>query len=139
MEAKDNEKSIELSIDDLIAQCLVFIIAGLSSSGTLMGFVAHELALNPEIQEKLRNKVDTLMENEGSDISYEIDLKMKYMDIVISETLRKYPPIAVIERLCVKSYNLPTSTSQSSGFTAESNSLMWLPIYIHFIMIRSTS
>lgn len=129
LEARNNEKGIELSFDDVIAQGFIFFLAGFSPSSRLLGFISHELTMNPEIQEKLRNEVDALTKNKGSDISYETLSKMKYMEIVISGTLRKYPPVAVIDSLYVERFTLPKSTPESREYTAEPNSLIWLPIY----------
>ena len=128
LEAEENKK-MEVSIDDIIAQGFLFFLAGFSTTSRLLCFVSYELAMNPDIQEKLRNEVDTLTKNEGSDISYETLSKMKYMDMVISETLRKYPPAAVLDRLCVKSFTFPKSTPESKEYTAEPNSLVWIPVY----------
>ena len=40
------------------AQCMVFLIAGYETSSTGLGFLAYDLAMNPEVQERLRNEVD---------------------------------------------------------------------------------
>lgn len=40
----------------------------------------------------------------GKKITYDQLQKMKYLDMVISESLRKWPPIALTDRLCVKDY-----------------------------------
>ncbi|KMQ83374.1 cytochrome p450 9e2 [Lasius niger] len=54
---------------------------------------------------------------------------MTYMDMVISETLRKYPPMFFTDRLCTKSYELPPSQPGYKSVTVESNSVMMIFIY----------
>lgn len=129
MEARDKDNGAQLSIDDIIAQAFIFFLAGFDTASTLMCFVAHELAINPEIQEKLWEEVDSVTKNGDSDISYETVSKMKYMDTVINETLRKYPPAPVTDRLCVKSYTLPKPTPESREYIAEPDTAIWIPIY----------
>ena len=129
IEARNKDSGVELSIEDITAQAFVFFFAGFDPSATLMCFVAHELAMNPEIQEKLRNEVDSLTKIEGSDFSYETLQQMRYLDRVILETLRKYPPTAATDRECVKKFTLPKPTAESKEYTAEPKSLIWIPIY----------
>jgi cytochrome P450 family 9 len=51
----------------------------------LMTFVAYELAINPDIQERLRQEIDQVQEElKGAPLKYEILQAMKYMDCVIS-------------------------------------------------------
>ena len=129
MEARDKDNGVDLSVNDIIAQAFIFFLAGFDTSSMLLCFITHELAVNSEIQERLRIEVDSLTKSDGSDISYETISKMKYMDMVINETLRKYPPAPVTDRLCVKNYTLPKSTPESSEYTAEPDTAIWIPIY----------
>ncbi|XP_051166262.1 cytochrome P450 9e2-like [Leptopilina boulardi] len=127
MEARDKENGIDLSIDDIIAQAFLFFFAGFETSSTFMCFLAHELAVNEQIQEKLRNEIDNLTAD--NEISYDIVNKMTYLDMVISETLRKYPPAAATDRICVKSFSLPQATPDTNKYTIEPNSQIFIPIY----------
>lgn len=54
-----------------------------------MCYMAHELALNPDVQEKLREEVDRYMEEGNGLILYEALVKMKYMEMVTLQTLSK--------------------------------------------------
>lgn len=45
-------------------------------------------------------------EDNGDTISYERIQSMPYMDMVISEALRKWPPAAISNRECTKEYDL---------------------------------
>ncbi|XP_012347836.1 cytochrome P450 9e2-like isoform X3 [Apis florea] len=111
MQARDKERrpvsNNRMTIDDITAQAFIFFLAGFDTSSTLMCYVAHELALNPPVQERLREEVDRCVDGGDGMITYEALLKMEYMDMVTSETLRKYPPIVFIDRLCVEKFELP--------------------------------
>ncbi|XP_051157445.1 uncharacterized protein LOC127279250 [Leptopilina boulardi] len=128
MEARDKNNGVELTTDDIISQCFIFFLAGFDTTSTAMCFIAHELAMNPEIQEKLREEIDTFTENIEEKITYETLSKMKYLDMVISEALRKYPPAPSTDRLCIKKYTLPKPTENSEEYIAEPNSVILIPI-----------
>lgn len=68
-------------------------------------FVAHELAINPDIQQKLYEEiVETNEQLGGKHITYDVLQKMKYLDQVFCETLRKWPFLPDFDRVCVKDY-----------------------------------
>ncbi|XP_059611831.1 uncharacterized protein LOC132258517 [Phlebotomus argentipes] len=99
----------KLADDDLTAQCLIFFLAGFETTSTCMCFTAYELAVNPEVQKKLLAEVDDMNEMLGGEpISYDALLNMKYLDMVISESLRKWPATVATDRQCVKPYTIET-------------------------------
>lgn len=105
---KTDKKDLKLDMDDdvIVGQAVTFLIAGFDTSSTLMGFTAYELAVNPEIQEKLQQEIDETLEEKNGNISYDSLMGMKYMDMVISECLRKWPPLALTDRRCIKDFVL---------------------------------
>ncbi|XP_055947766.1 cytochrome P450 3A8-like [Argiope bruennichi] len=96
----------KLSEEELVAQCMTFFVAGYPTSTSTLSYTSYLLALHPEIQEKLRQEVDkTLLENEG-ELNYEIVHSMKYLDCVVSESLRLSPPVPRLERIVTTDYTL---------------------------------
>lgn len=75
---------IDITDTDLTAQALVFFIAGFHTASTLMSFISYELALNPDVQERLREEIDKYSEDCNEDVTYETLLSMKYLDMVVS-------------------------------------------------------
>lgn len=67
-----------------------------------MCFAIYELTINPEIQQTLQKEVDSI----DGGLTYDKIMKMKYLDMVVSETLRKYPPAVQSDRVCVKAHQL---------------------------------
>lgn len=60
------------SDDELVAQCVLFFLAGFDTSSTMLSFATNELALNPDIQEKLFDEVMAVHEKlNGSPLTYE--------------------------------------------------------------------
>ncbi|XP_059612328.1 cytochrome P450 9e2-like [Phlebotomus argentipes] len=97
----------KLEDDDLTAQCMIFFLAGFDTSSTCMSFTAHELATNPEVQQKLLIEVDEMKEKlAGKPLTYEALQHMPYLDMVISESLRYWPPAVATDRQCVKPYTI---------------------------------
>ncbi|XP_069672362.1 probable cytochrome P450 6a13 [Periplaneta americana] len=97
----------ELSMESLAAQVFVFFIAGFETSSTTMQFCLYELSVNPEIQERLRDEINTVLIRHDGKVTYEAINEMAYLDMVVSETLRKYPPLPMLNRECTKEYTIP--------------------------------
>ncbi|XP_013171919.1 PREDICTED: cytochrome P450 9e2-like [Papilio xuthus] len=99
--------------NDLVAQVLLFFIGGFDTVSTVMSFALHELAVNPEVQEKLHQEIKEHHENNGK-IDFDAVNELKYLDMVISEVLRLWPPAVSMDRLCVKDYNLGKCNEKST-------------------------
>ena len=118
--------SIEWDDDDIVAHCMVFFIAGFVSSATAKCFMAHELAANPDIQDKLYEEIKTVHDElNGGELTYEIIQKMKYMDMVLSETFRRWSTGTAMDRICNKPYVL----EKSDGTRVQLNvgDTIWIP------------
>lgn len=99
-----------LTFKEIAAESFIFYVGGFHTSASLMNFILYELAMNQDVQTKLRNEiVNNLDENDGK-LSYDSLNEMKYLDMVVSESLRKYPPINVVTRKCTKEYKIPNSS-----------------------------
>uniref|UniRef100_A0A2H1VFH0 unspecific monooxygenase n=1 Tax=Spodoptera frugiperda TaxID=7108 RepID=A0A2H1VFH0_SPOFR len=44
---------------------------------------------------------------EGKEVDYDLLAKLQYLDGFLLETLRMYPPVSRVDRVCTKPYNLP--------------------------------
>ncbi|KAF2887568.1 hypothetical protein ILUMI_18605, partial [Ignelater luminosus] len=75
---------MEITDDDITAQALVFFLAGFDTASTLMTFICYELAVNSGIQERLREEINRNSESCDGDITFEVLVGMKYLDMVIS-------------------------------------------------------
>jgi cytochrome P450 family 6 len=96
-----------LTIEEIAAQSFVFFVAGFETSSTTMTFALYELAKHQDIQDKVRQEIETVLAKHEGKITYESIQEMKYMNRVIDETLRKYPPVPFLTRKCVKDYKIP--------------------------------
>lgn len=113
---------------EMIGQCLFFFLAGFDTVSTALTFLAYELALNPDVQEKLSAEIaETHQSLNKRSITYEALHSMKYLDMVISESLRKWPSAPAVDRLCVQDYTL--DDGQGLQFRMEKGIGIWIPIY----------
>ncbi|XP_011706829.1 PREDICTED: probable cytochrome P450 6a13, partial [Wasmannia auropunctata] len=90
------------------AQSYAFFVAGFETSATTATFALYELALHQNIQEKVRKEIDKILMKYGN-LTYDSVNKITYLHKVINETMRKYPPVPILNRICTKEINLPTT------------------------------
>ncbi|XP_053697994.1 probable cytochrome P450 9f2 [Sabethes cyaneus] len=92
------------SDEELIAQCVAFFGTGFEAMVNLLSFAVYELAANADVQEKLLEEI----RNQLSDnpVTYEAVTGMTYLDMVISETLRKWPASPTCDRECSNDFSL---------------------------------
>ncbi|KAH8356247.1 hypothetical protein KR200_000355, partial [Drosophila serrata] len=76
-----------LTMDEVLAQVFVFFIAGFETSSSTMAYALYELAKNPNIQDKVRNEVEEVLENHGQEFSFESIKDLKYLSMVIDGKL----------------------------------------------------
>lgn len=72
-----------------------------------MAFCAYELALNEDIQNRLREEIEEVLEKYNGDVTYDSIIEMKYLDMVFNETLRRYPVVDLQIRQCAKDFQIP--------------------------------
>lgn len=118
----------EWSDNELVAQAFIFFAAGFETASTLLSFLMYELALNPDIQTKLYQEICEISSRMPSKhLSYDMISQMKYMDQVVSETLRKWPPLNITDRLCVKDYEY--DDKNGNKFVINRDIQCWIPIF----------
>ncbi|XP_068900497.1 probable cytochrome P450 6a13 [Tenebrio molitor] len=98
-----------LTVEEIAAQCFVFFLAGFDTSATTQTFTLYELAKNQDIQERLREEICTVLSHHEDRLTYEAIKDLTYMDQVVAESLRKYPPKAYLLRKCTTDYKIPDS------------------------------
>lgn len=73
----DNEK--KLTLDQIAAQTFVFFAAGFESSSSALSFCLYELTKNPELQQRVQNEIDRVLEQHNGLITYESISQMSYL------------------------------------------------------------
>ena len=94
----------KLTNEEIVGQCVIFLLAGYETSSNTLGNIIYQLALNQEVQDELRQDImQALKTNPGSKL-YDIAHNIEYMDCVINEALRLNPPVAQLNRECTEDY-----------------------------------
>ncbi|XP_014476506.1 PREDICTED: cytochrome P450 9e2-like [Dinoponera quadriceps] len=130
MESRGKKEGGEdLSIADMTSQAFSFFFGGFDSTSTLMCFAAHEIAVNEEVQKRLQNEIDQVLENTNGGAPYDAVNRMEYLDAVISETLRRYPIFAALDRVCIRDFELPPTLPGAKPFIMKEGQTVWIPVY----------
>lgn len=113
--------------DEILAQCFIFFAGGSETTSTALTFASYELAANPDIQQKLYEEIlETNEKLGGKRITYDVLQKMKYLDQVVCEVLRKWPPLPNADRVCVKNY---VYNDNNFKFEVEKGTNVFIPFY----------
>ncbi|CAB3365212.1 Hypothetical predicted protein [Cloeon dipterum] len=112
----------KLTDDDIVAQALVFFFAGFETSSSNMTFAMLELARHPDVQQKARDNIEEVLQRHNGQMSYQALQEMTFLDWIMLESLRMYPPVTVINRMCTKKYKIP-----DSDLTLEKGDLVMIP------------
>ncbi|CAG2179632.1 unnamed protein product, partial [Oppiella nova] len=99
---KSTKKSVgKLSYDEMVAQGILFFIAGYDTTSASITHAIYYLSQHPKCQQKLYEELKTCDE-----FTYEKLVHLKYLNAVINETLRMAPPFLRVFRDCVQDYTL---------------------------------
>lgn len=72
-----------MTMGDLAAQFFVFFVDGVETSSTAASFALFELARNPDVQKRLRDDMDDVLESHGGKFTFEALCDMKYLFQVV--------------------------------------------------------
>ncbi|XP_019852631.1 PREDICTED: thromboxane-A synthase-like [Amphimedon queenslandica] len=126
----DSESSSEsrnkLTSDQIVGLCFDFMAAGYETTASTLAYTTYLLALNPDEQERLCEAIDNYyQENEDASL-YDASQNIPYLDWVIQEALRMYPPSPITIRVCKE-------TCTINGVTFLKGCNVILPIqYLHY-------
>ncbi|KAF8552300.1 cytochrome P450 [Imleria badia] len=97
--ATDIPESQRLSDEDVLAQVPTFFIAGHETTSTAVTWALYAMTQVPDVQTKLREELLTV---ETDTPSMDDLMALPYLDTVVRETLRVYPPVPATERIATK-------------------------------------
>ncbi|XP_038200411.1 cytochrome P450 3A6-like [Arvicola amphibius] len=111
-----------LSDMEIIAQSITFIFAGYATTSTTLSFIMYTLATHPDVQKKLQLEIDSVLPNKAP-ATYEALVKLEYLDMVLSETMRLYPVGYRINRISKKD-------AEINGVFIPKGTQVCIPIFI---------
>ena len=83
LQLNKSENSEGLTLQQLAANSFLFFGGGFETSSTTMTFSLYELALNQDIQDKLRQEIEEHLGSDGK-LTYDKLSEMKYLDNIIN-------------------------------------------------------
>ncbi|KAB5523791.1 hypothetical protein PHYPO_G00156480 [Pangasianodon hypophthalmus] len=123
---KDNLKGEEtkkgLNDHEILSQSMIFIFAGYETSSKTLSFLFYNLASNPETLKKLQEEIDETFPNKA-EVDYDTVMNMDYLDAALNESLRLYPVIFRLHRVCKK-------TVEINGLTIPKDTVVLIPTYV---------
>ncbi|CAH1164438.1 unnamed protein product [Phyllotreta striolata] len=109
-ETKKLPPGTALTMEEAAAQAFIFFLAGFETTSTTISFALFEMASDLAVQSRARGEVDRVLAKRAS-LTYESLAEMTYLDALVFETMRKYPPAPVFLRKCTKRYRVPGSNA----------------------------
>ncbi|KAF3430496.1 hypothetical protein E2986_13931 [Frieseomelitta varia] len=125
---KKREPGKEMTVQDMANHAFSFFFGGFDTVSSQSCIVAHLLAENPDVHKRLQQEIDETLKNNNGELTYDAVHEMKYLDAVINETLRLYPIATLIERMCVKDFELPPARPGDKSFTVKAGMSIWIPV-----------
>ncbi|XP_074485762.1 cytochrome P450 3A30-like [Sebastes fasciatus] len=118
---KKEKQNKGLTDHEILSNATIFVFAGYETSATTLVFLAYNLARNPEVMKRLQEEIDSTFPNKGA-VHYEDLMQMEYLDSVVDECLRLYPPAGRLERTAKE-------TVKIGGITIPKGMLVMIPVY----------
>lgn len=107
---------------------MVFFLGGYKSVSTATSFLAHELAVNPDVQQKLYEEIREYNKYlQNGPLDYSTLTQMKYMDMVIMESLRRWSPGLWVDRVVTKPYVMENTDGTRVQLNVGDG--IWIPKY----------
>ncbi|CAH9117418.1 unnamed protein product [Cuscuta europaea] len=122
LELKAGEAGKSLDLGAIKALLQDIVIGGTDTTATTVEWVMAVLLENPEVMKQVQNEVDHIV-GLNSTVEEVHLLKLTYLDAVVKETLRLYPPLPLLVPRC------STATSQVGGYTIPKGTKVFLNTY----------
>jgi retinoid hydroxylase len=99
----------EFSDTEIRDQVMTLMFAGHDTSTSTLTFMLHELARHPEVVRRLREEQERVLGG-ASPSALQLEKEMPYLDVVLDEVLRLYPPAWIGPRRAIREFEF-------AGFT----------------------
>ena len=79
-----------------------------------MAYTLYELAMNPEVQKKAQQEIDSLLAVSKGEITEDVINKLEYLEQCLLESVRKNSPVFHLSKLCIKETEFPPQYETST-------------------------
>lgn len=99
--------SLKQSLTDIFGDANVALIAGIETTASTLQFAIKRLCAHPEMQNKLREEIKQKQQALSiKKLPITEIYQLPYLDSLIKETLRMYPPVVAVMRQVKKTFKL---------------------------------
>jgi len=92
---EQHSKDSSFTLQDVRDDAVTFLAAGYDTVASALMWCIFMLGLHPDVQDQIYEEISTL---QNKDVTYEDTLQLEYLDCVIKEIMRLYPPVPVYSR-----------------------------------------
>ncbi|KAG9262888.1 cytochrome P450 3A56-like, partial [Astyanax mexicanus] len=110
-----------LTDHEILSQSMIFIFAGYETTSSTLSFFFYNIATNPETMKKLQQEIDQTIPNEAP-VQYDAVMNMEYLDAALNESMRLFPSVARLERVCKE-------TIEINGLTIPQGTSIMIPVF----------
>uniref|UniRef100_A0A8B9J4W9 unspecific monooxygenase n=1 Tax=Astyanax mexicanus TaxID=7994 RepID=A0A8B9J4W9_ASTMX len=118
-EAKNHK--VQLHDHEILSQSMSFIFAGYETSSSTLSFFFYNIATNPETMKKLQQEIDQTFPNK-TPVNYDAVMNMEYLEAALNESMRLFPVVARLERVCKE-------TIEINGLTIPQGTSIMIPVF----------
>ncbi|XP_063360903.1 cytochrome P450 4C1-like isoform X2 [Cydia amplana] len=108
-------ESSQLTDHELAEEALVISVAGTDTSAVAASFTIVMLSRHPEVQDRVYEELCEVLGDSNIGVTAEDLPRLKYLEAVIKETLRLYPPVPIIVRSVEQDTDLPSGLTLVKG------------------------
>ncbi len=123
LDAKDEDTGKSMNEQQLRDELVTLFIAGYETTAVSMSWIIYLLAKYPDYQEKIREEIQQVTNNQQ--VNYQNFSQLKWTKAIIDESLRLYPPAWIIGRKSIKEDFL------GEYFIPENTNVALIPYFIH--------
>lgn len=98
-----------MTYEEIAAQVFLFYLAGTETSTSTVAYTMYELTQNEDVMYRAQEDIKTTLEAHNGELSYEAIMDMKFIDLCVKETLRKFPGLPILNRICTIDYHIPNT------------------------------
>lgn len=98
-------RDITLTDMEILSNAMFLLVVGLETTASLLTSCMYALSHHPKIQQRLYEEIKALSEDGDKTFDYEKLTTNKYLDAVISESLRIEPVVAMVDRKANRDYH----------------------------------
>ncbi|XP_054161795.1 cytochrome P450 3A8-like, partial [Oppia nitens] len=124
----DGKFEKKITTDELVSQCMLFLLAAYETTASTVSFILYNLANNPECQQKLYNEIADYY-RQHADLDYDSLNSLNYLDAVIKETKRYNSVALFLERTASQDYTTRPLTGGGTGIRIRKGDLVHIPLY----------